>query len=129
RALLVEAGAGQCDLACRLILAGHLHPHSKPVTDSYRRREAQVLAYVYRSRSRQACSQHGRDQCPTIHALRDALEVGGRREIRIAAPGIDATRLQREELDIFVGERAFEKGAVADGDFVEGAVAQDTPFG
>lgn len=118
--LLAGAGAVQRDVMGGRVFAAHLHLHGQPVAGPNGSEQAQVLADILGSRPRQACSQHSRDQDVCTNGLRGVPR--GRRHRRFR---IHIARLQREHVDVLRRKRAFEAGAVADGDLVEGAVAQN----
>ena len=61
-AILVNAGAGEGEMAVVWIAGGDLDRNAQGVTDAYRSEEAQGLAKVDRAGAGQACAEHGRDQ-------------------------------------------------------------------
>src|SRR5918995_2856257 len=75
------------------------------------------------ARSRKIRSEDGGDQRSTPHAVTDHLtETAFRRVFGIHVRGIDVARHDSKKCDVLFGQRALERCAVTDLDFVEQAI-------
>ena len=87
--------------------------------------EMQILAEIDRARSRQLRAEQGRDQRAGPHAVNDDMaENVTCRILRVEMGRIDVAGHRREQLDVIGFDEAHQRGRVADGEFVEGAVHQ-----
>ena len=123
-AVLVDAAAGQGELAGGLVARGHFDRDLQGVADPDRGEEAQGLAEIDRAGPGQAGAEQGRDQRTTPHAVgNDAMESRRRGEFGIDMLRIVVAGNDREQLHVAGGQATFDAGAIADRDLGEGAVA------
>ena len=123
-AVLIDAGAVQCQALAGFIARGHGDADAQPVTDAYGREELERLRKVNGACAGQAVAQHRGNQRPAQHAVRDdALKAGGGGEVGVQMLRVDVARENGKQLDILFAERALNGVGVPHGNFVEGAVA------
>src|SRR5262249_29298687 len=92
----------------------------------YRTTEAQVLAKVDRTGPRKGRPEDRGDERATPHAVSDYLaETAARCIFYIDMRRIDVARHDGEQRDVLFGERALERGSIADFDFIEGAILDE----
>ncbi len=99
------------------------HARRDHVADAHGAAEPQVLAEIDGAWPRQLRAEHGGDERPTPHAMRDdAVEEIGLRVGRVEMRRVHVARNDGEQFDVALGQRARQARRIADGEFVEGAV-------
>ena len=124
-AVLVDAAAIEYETVRRLVAGGDPYGDLQRVADTHRRLERQRLPEVERPRPGQAGAEYGGDQRGTPHAVGDdALVLGRSGELGVDVRRVDVARHRGEELDVRGGQGALDRRRLADGDLVEGPVAE-----
>src|SRR5262245_9096051 len=124
-AILVRALGSEYHLAFGVLLLCRDFDGDR-VADLYRTTEAQLLAKVDRTGPREGRPEDRGDERATPHAVSDYLaETAARCIFRIDMRWIDVARHNCEQRDVLFGERALERGSIADFDFIEGAILDE----
>jgi hypothetical protein len=124
--ILVRAGAIEHDAAVGCIARGHGDRNAQRVADSNGLVELQRLRAIDRAGAGKPGAQDGGDQRCAPHAVGDhGVQVGRLGEFPVDVLRVHVARHGGEQVDVGRGERALDARAIADGDLVEGAVAND----
>ena len=127
QALLIGTYAVENDMAVIVELLFDRDGDGDGVADGDRSGKVQRLVDEDRSRPRELCAEHGRDQGTAPHAVGDHLaEHAALREFRIDDRGIDVAGEYSKQLDILRHQRAFEARRVSDVDLVVKLVDEET---
>ena len=106
-----------------LVLFAHRHLHLHVVADANGPEKLQGLAHVDGPRPRQLGAEHRGNQRAPPHAVGDHfLETAIPGVFLVHMGGVHIPGHDGEQLDVPVGKLLLENGAVANADFVEGAV-------